>query len=360
MKKIFFIAIVFCAAAAVTAKSDKQIIKTANEVAENVLTIPVDARYPTVCSYYGVLKFAEASGNKKLKDAVIANYAESAITSEEIVYTDDKSVGAEKRKLPKTNKIRAGHVDWNVFGVLPFELYLQTKDEQYLKVAVELAEDEWARPREDGMTAYTRLWVDDMFMVGALQVQAYKATGKDIYLDRCLTQLLGYAKELQQENGLFQHTAESPVFWGRGNGWAAAVMAMTLENMPKEHPRRQELMEVYIKMMAALKQYQAKSGLWHQIVIDPQSYEETSCTGMFTFAIATGIKNGWLDKSYRGTAKKGWDGLVKKVKDGQVADVCVGTGLGKKYDHYLNRPRKTGDLHGQAPFLWAATAMLEI
>ncbi|HBG26950.1 MAG: hypothetical protein A2Y10_12325 [Planctomycetes bacterium GWF2_41_51] len=342
------------------AKLDKGIVKIGNAVAENVLSIPVAARYPTVCSYYGVLKFAQASGNQKLIDAVIANYNTAEITSQEIFYSYDKATGADKRKLPKTDRIRAGHVDWNVFGILPFELYLQKKDEQYLKVAVELADDEWAKLREDGMTAYTRLWVDDMFMVGSLQVQAYKATGKEIYLDRCLTQLLGYAKVLQQQNGLFQHTAEVPVFWGRGNGWAAAVMALTLENTPKEHPKRQELMDVYLKMMAGLKKYQAKSGLWHQIVIDAESYEETSSTGMFTYAIATGVKNGWLDKSYQKTAENGWKGLVKKVKDGQVSDVCVGTGQGKMYNHYLNRPTKTGDLHGQAPFLWAATAMLKM
>ncbi|MFA5293019.1 MAG: glycoside hydrolase family 88 protein [Phycisphaerae bacterium] len=361
MKKILCVLMVVFLNVSASAKYDnKQIIKITNEVAENVLAVPVDAKYPTVCSYYGVLKFAEQQNNQKLIDAVKANYAVCPVTSEDIVYTDDKSTGADKRKLPRTNKIRAGHVDWNVFGILPFELYLQTKDKQYLKVAMELAEDEWAEPNENGMTAYTRLWVDDMFMVGALQVQAYKASGKEIFLERGLTQLLGYAKILQQDNGLFQHTAEVPIFWGRGNGWAAAVMALTLENMPKEHPKRQDLMDVYKKMMAGLKKYQAASGLWHQIIIDPASYEETSSTGMFTYAIATGIKNGWLDTSYRTTAVKGWNGLAKKVKDGQLADICVGTGAKNNYNHYLNRPTKTGDLHGQAAFLWAGTAMLEM
>jgi len=362
MKKILCVAAIVCfgIVVPVSAKADKQIAKFVGEVAENVLTVPVDARYPTVCSYYGVLKFAELTENQKLIDAVKANYDACPVISEAIVHTDDKTAGADKRKQPRTNRIRAGHVDWNVFGVLPFELYLQTKDEKYLKVAMELAEDEWAEPNAQGLTAYTRFWVDDMFMVGALQVQAYRASGKEIFLERGLTQLLAYAKILQQDNGLFQHTAEVPIFWGRGNGWAAAVMAMTLENMPKDNPRRQELMDVYMKMMAALKKYQAASGLWHQIIIDPESYEETSSTGMFTYAIAKGVQNGWLDKSYHATAMKGWNGLAKKVKDGQVADICVGTGAKNNYNHYLNRPRKTGDLHGQAAFLWAGTAMLEM
>jgi unsaturated rhamnogalacturonyl hydrolase len=366
MKKIFCVlaVVILNVAVPATAKQDKfdkkLTIKIANEVAENVLSMPIDAKYPTVCSYYGVLKLAEVTKNTKLIDAVKANYAACPITGQEIFYSEDKSVGANKRQSPKTDRIRAGHVDWNVFGVLPFELYLLTKDEGYLKVAMALAEDEWAEPNEQGLTAYTRFWVDDMFMVGGLAVQAYRASGKDIFLERAQTQLLGYAKALQQQNGLFQHTAEVPVFWARGNGWGAAAMVLTLENMPKEHPKRGELMDVYKKMMAAIKKYQAKSGLWHQIIIDPESYEETSSTAMFTYAIATGIKNGWLDGSYRTTAVKGFNALLRKVQDGQLSDICVGTGARNSYDYYLDRPRKTGDLHGQGAFLWAATAMLEM
>ena len=351
MKKVLCVLIVvFLNTAAVTAgglkKTDSNLI-TAREVAENVLANPVQGKYQTVCAYFGVLKFAQAINDRNLVDKVKQNYAAFMEMSD--------ANRASSGLMP----IKSGHVDWNAFGILPFELYLQTKDEQYLKVAMKLAEEEWAEPNSQGLTAYTRFWVDDMFMVGALQMQAYKATGKDIFLERALTQLLAYTKVLQQENGLFQHAMNVPVFWGRGNGWAAAVMAITLESMPKEHPRRMELMNCYKNMMAALKKYQSSSGLWHQIVIDPESYQETSCTGMFTFAIATGVKNGWLDKSYSATAMRGWKGLVRKVKDGKLMDVCVGTGAGTNYNYYLNRPRKSGDLHGQAAFLWATTAIIE-
>ncbi|MGB8226306.1 MAG: glycoside hydrolase family 88 protein [Sedimentisphaerales bacterium] len=367
MNRIFIsciVAVVFLTTAVdakPSAKFNKKLtIKIANEAAEYVLSQPVNARYPTACSYYGVLKLAQTLNDQKLIDAVKANYAAYPATAEEIMSPEDKSVWADKRQSPKTDKIRSGHVDWNVFGILPFELYLQTKDEQYLKLATQLAEDEWAEPNTDGLTAYSRFWVDDMFMVGALQVQAYKALKNPVFLDRASLQLLAYAKVLQQQNGLFQHTASVPVFWGRGNGWAAAVMALTLENMPKEHKNYEELMAVYKKMMAALQKYQDESGLWHQVLIDPASYEETSCTSMFTYAIATGIKNGWLDNSYRATAIKGLNALLKKVQKGELADICIGTSEGKKYDYYLNRPTKAGDLHGQGAFLWAASAMLQL
>jgi hypothetical protein len=45
-------------------------------------------------------------------------------------------------------------------------------------------------------------------------------------------------------------------------------------------------------------------------------------------------------------------------ENAEITDVCEGTG--KKIDHqyYLDRKRLTGDMHGQAPILWCATALL--
>jgi hypothetical protein len=38
--------------------------------------------------------------------------------------------------------------------------------------------------------------------------------------------------------------------------------------------------------------------------------------------------------------------------------VCAGTNKGTTIQYYLDRPRNTGDLHGQAPVLWTASALL--
>ena len=67
----------------------------------------------------------------------------------------------------------------------------------------------------------------------------------------------------------------------------------------------------------------------------------------------TGVKNGWLDKkTYGRAARKGGLGLIAYLEpNGDLRNVCVGTAKqnDRKYD--LNRPRNTGDLHGQAPVL---------
>lgn len=176
-------AIIFFAAAVLAkpaAKFDRNLVeKTANKAAQYVLSKPLAERYASACAYFGVLRLAEATNNPILLEKVKANYSAFPATAEKMEELLDKSAFADKSRYPNTNgKIRGGHVDWNVFGILPFELYLQTKDQQYLKFAAALADDEWAHPRGDGLTSYTRFWTDDMFMVGALQVQAYRCSNR--------------------------------------------------------------------------------------------------------------------------------------------------------------------------------------
>jgi hypothetical protein len=72
-----------------------------------------------------------------------------------------------------------------------------------------------------------------------------------------------------------------------------------------------------------------------------------------------GVKNGWLDKKvYGAAARKSWLTLLTYLdEDYNVRNVCEGTGTKNDYQHYLNRQRLTGDLHGQAPLIWCAYAL---
>jgi unsaturated rhamnogalacturonyl hydrolase len=208
-----------------------------------------------------------------------------------------------------------------------------------------------------------------MYMITAVQVQAFRATRDRKYLDRAAITMAAYLDKLQQPNGLFFHAADSPFYWGRGNGWVAAGMTELLRSLPRNHPKRPRILNGYRKMMASLLKYQAEDGLWRQLIDHPDVWAETSSTGMFTFAMVTGVKNGWLPaKTYGPAARKAWLGLVQQIgSDANVRHVCVGTNkanaevgsnLETQLKYYLDRARRTGDLHGQAPILWSATALL--
>jgi len=298
--------------------------------------------YPEICAAFGALRFADAAGDRALEEKLIARY-ESMLTP-------------EGSKVVSTNR----HVDFHVFGVLPLEIYLLHGDSRYRDFGIHLADDQWVSPRADGLARETRWWVDDCFMIGSLQIQAFRATHDAKYADRVALELAAYLEKLQQPNGLFFHADVSPHFWGRGNGWFAAALAEVLRSLPPDHPKYARLMAGYKTMMASLKKYQAPSGLWRQLLDNDQAWDETSCTGMFTYALVVGVKHGWLDASYGDAARRGWIGLCGEIDDtGAVHDVCVGTNQKDDTQYYLDRPRATGDLHGQAPVLWCAWALLE-
>jgi len=299
-------------------------------------------RYQKVCAYYGALIFADATGNKEISAQIKAGYAP---------YYNEK------------RKPRSGHVDFNVFGIWPFELYRQFGDPNYLELAKELADVEWENPREDGLTDLSRFWIDDMYMVGSLQVQAYKSLKEEIYLDRAALQLVTYIDSLQKPNGLFFHREDAPFYWGRGNGWAASAMAELFQVLPEEHEHYPELLAAYRKMMEALKTYQGKSGMWHQLIDDQESFAEPSCTGMFLYAMATGVDLGILPgEVYLPVIQKAWNELATNFvnEKGEVIDVCMWTNAKSRENYYHRRPRITGDYHGQAAVLWAATALIKL
>jgi len=311
------------------------------KIVDNIVERRFGWRYQKVCTYYGALIFADAIEDKNISEQIKEGYT---------------PFYKGKRKPHR------GHVDYNVFGIWPFELYRQFGDTKYLDLAKELADEEWENPREDGLTEFTRFWVDDMYMVGSLQVQAYKATGEKIYLDRAALQLKVYVDKLQKPNGMFHHRADAPFYWGRGNGWAAAALTEVLLVLPEDHEHYPALLTAFQKMMKTIASYQGKDGMWHQLIDDPASFAESSCTGMFLYALASAIDNGWLPfAEYEETVKKGWDALAGYVNNkGEAINVCVGTNAKDNKKHYLTRPRSTGNFHGQAAVLWAATAMVRL
>ncbi|TDH20071.1 glycosyl hydrolase [Segetibacter sp. 3557_3] len=317
-------------------------------------TPPKVITYPESCTWYGAASFAKVTGDKKLLSQLTQRF--------------EPLFGSRDTLIPKPD-----HVDYTVFGSVPFELYMQTKDQRYLALGKRFADNQWGEPEgprvnadsrrfySKGLTWQTRLWIDDMFMITAVQAQAYRATGDKKYIERAAREMVFYLDTLQQPNGLFYHAPDVPYYWGRGDGWMAAGMAELLRSLPKDNKDRPRIMEGYKKMMASLLKYQAENGMWRQLIDDPASWPETSCTGMFTFAIITGVKEGWLDKNtYGSAARKGWLALVKNINENNdTIEVCEGTNKKNDRQYYLDRKRNVGDLHGQAPVLWCATALLK-
>lgn len=298
--------------------------------------------YPAICAWYGALKFADATHDAALRQKLIERF-DQEYTPQIVALVHDP------------------HVDHSMVGSVPLEIYMQTRETRYLELGRDIADAQWRTPTADGLTAETRFWIDDMYMITILQVQAYRATRDRKYIDRAGQEMVAYLDRLQRPNGLFYHAPDAPFYWARGNGWVAAGMAELLSCMPAKHPAHKRILSSYKRMMISLLKYQDGDGMWHQLVDHPESWPETSGSAMFTYAMILGVKNGWLPrKRYVRVVRKAWLALVSYLEpSGDIRNVCEATGKKNDLQYYLERKPLTGDLHGQAPMLWCAWALSE-
>lgn len=101
-------------------------------------------------------------------------------------------------------------------------------------------------------------------------------------------------------------------YWSRGNGWVFAAHARVLQLLPQDEPHRAEYIETFQNMAEALKNCQRSDGFWNASLIDPNDFggPETSGTSFFTYGLAWGINNGFLDSAtYFPVIVKAWKGL---------------------------------------------------
>ncbi|MCD7935436.1 MAG: glycoside hydrolase family 88 protein [Tannerellaceae bacterium] len=315
---------------------------------------PSEVIYPEVCAWFGALKFAHIT-----KDTQLVRQLEERFLP---------LLGAQKELMQVPD-----HVDHTVFGAVPLQLYLQTGNECYYYIGIDFADRQWQLPAgtkhreeyqsylDEGLSWQTRYWIDDMFMITTIQSQAFLASGDEKYINRAARQMTAYLDSIQRSNGLFYHAGEAPFYWCRGNGWMAAGMTDLLTYLPRENEQYDRILSQYRKMMNTLKEYCKEDGLWGQLVDDRNSWTETSGSAMFTYAMINGVKNGWLDEdTYGPIARKAWLALQTFInEENDLTEVCMGTNTGTTRQYYLDRRRITGDLHGQAPLLWCAAALLE-
>ena len=103
--------------------------------------------------------------------------------------------------------------------------------------------------------------------------------------------------------------------------------------------------------------------MWVQVVDEPDAWPETSGTGMFIFALATGAKERWGNSSlYGGAAERAWQAMTTYINSaGQVSETSRGIApTAATVSAYLSVPHLLDDFHGLAAALWAATSLVNL
>lgn len=276
-------------------------------------------------------------------------------------------------------------------GKLLLTLYKVTEKEKYKKAADLLREQLKTHPRthEGGFwhkKIYPyQMWLDGLYMGEPFYAEYAATFHEDVAFDDIANQFIWMeAHARDPKTGLLYHgwdeskqqrwanpqTGLSPNFWARAIGWYAMALVDTLDYFPRNHPQRAALIAILNRLAPAIQKYQdPKSGLWYQILdkgTEKGNYLEASAACMFVYALAKGVRHGYLPDSYLAVAQKGYQGIlnrfIKTDANGQVSleGTVGGAGLGGNpyrdgsYQYYINEKIVSNDPKGIGAFLLAS------
>ncbi|MDE1160864.1 MAG: glycoside hydrolase family 88 protein [Acidobacteriaceae bacterium] len=271
-------------------------------------------------------------------------------------------------------------------------VWRRTHDPRYRKAATEMIDGLKPQPRTpEGGYWHKQIYPQQMWLDGAYMAEPFRASyaaefGPASEFDDIAKQFMLMAEHTYDpKTGLLRHgwdsahtqpwadktTGQSQEAWARAMGWYVMALVDSLPYFPAEHPARPAMIARLKQLMDAVVKYQdPQTGLWWD-VLDKGSREgnfrETSASAMFVYALAKGVRLGYLPKSDLKPAHYAWNGLVKtfvtKEPDGNV--VLHGTvkvsGLGGKpyragdYAYYIHEPVGDDDAKGVGAFLLAAS-----
>jgi rhamnogalacturonyl hydrolase YesR len=183
-------------------------------------------------------------------------------------------------------------------------------------------------------------WSDSVFMDIPILAKAGALTGEKRYFDMAARHLRFMQKIVFRADGLYRHQASTDAAWGRGNGFPALGLALTLADFPKDHPEFAWMLQSFQQHMKALAQYQDENGMWREVIDSPGAYPEYSGTAMIATAMLRGVRHGWLDaKTYQPLIDRAWQAiLLRTASDGRTFDVAESTGTrGLTFHDYLRR-----------------------
>ena len=197
------------------------------------------------------------------------------------------------------------------------------------------------------------LWADDLYMGPALMTRYGVAYSDKEMIADAVRQVDNFNKYLWcPKTGLYWHgyysgkNKTAGYHWGRCNGWIIKGTCEVMDVLRPDSEEFERLRGYLQRQIDGLKKYQQPDGMWRQ-VLDKKSYEESSCTVLFAGAIAHAIVKGWISSEYAPMALKAWEALkAKKIVDGKILTVCVGTGIRDDLKTYLTRPTSEEDAHG--------------
>lgn len=218
------------------------------------------------------------------------------------------------------------------------------------------------------------MWADDLYMSVPFLCRYAALTGDNKYLDDAASQFLGFKKRLYLPDLKvmahifdFRRNMNTGVPWGRGNGWPFFSLSELLAVLPENHELRPQLLDFFRDLAEGYLALQDDQGMWHQVLTHPDAYPETSCTAMFAYGFARGIRYGWLaanrTPAFANAVLKAWEGINKTSIDkaGNIHGVCRGSEFSFTPEYYKKELLPNlNDTHGIGIVLLAGVETLRL
>lgn len=306
----------------------------------------------------------------------VKSYADTMITADGVI---------------KNYKITDYNIDHINPGKILFSLHKETKDDRYEKVIKTLKKQlEWQpRTREGGYWHKLRypyqMWLDGLYMGEPFYAQyAVEYDTPEVFDDIANQFILCEKRTRNEKSGLLYHgwdesrvqswsdpeSGNSAEVWGRAVGWFAMALVDVLDYFPKEHKSRAEIITILQRLASTVSAVQDKeTGTWYQVMDKPDAignYKEATVTCMLSYALAKGVRKGYLDSKYLSVAKKAYQGILNtfvEVEDSgemHIHKCCAVAGLGGDpyrdgtYDYYINERIVSNDTKATGPFIMAS------
>jgi unsaturated rhamnogalacturonyl hydrolase len=329
-----------------------------------------------------------------LLDGIAAQWHATAIGDDFRYIKDsvDKYVDADGNI--KGYNAEAHSLDEIEMGRAVLLVYRVTQQPKYYKAAKYIHDQLALQPRTASGGYWhkkiypNQMWLDGAYMAAPFRAAyAYTFQEPSDYDDITKQLLLMFAHMRDPKTGLLKHgwdeskemkwadpaTGLSPEIWGRALGWYAMALVDVLDWLPADHPQRAALVTALNRTIAPIITYQDKqTGLWWQVMdrgAQKGNFTEASASCMFVYAIAKGVRMGYLPQADEASARKGWQGIqkafVKSSPDGKMeldGTVKVG-GLGGTpyrsgtFDYYIGETTRVNDAKGVGAYLLAGAEM---
>lgn len=296
----------------------------------------------------------------------------------------------------------------NFFSSIGFSLYLRTKDpkdmgpfvararterKNVLRAfdgAVSLYQDEFAVIRQEAFEKdeavvmnngegggdihlsreLSPIWLDHLSEYTTRMARTGWMTGEKDFYQESLRQFILFAAALRDpESGLWGHgrgwygTARDviDVKFGRAQAWLLRGFGDTLPYLPPDSPEFKQVHAMMLDLANALLRYQDKDGFWHQVADRPDSFQETSSTGLISYYLARAIRGEYLPRErFEAASRKAFAALSKYriSSDGIVHGGAMATAPLKSLEQYMSRPTPVQDPHAVGAVMMAAAGQL--